>query len=133
MTNENQPTVLDVGQCSLDHGNISQLLSEAFGAVVQQADSLDQAMEAVRRGGFDLVLVNRIFDADGVEGLELIRRLRADSETAATPVMLVSNFQDAQDAAVSLGANPGFGKSALEAHDTLDRLASILRAPAPKS
>jgi len=38
------------------------------------------------------------------------------------PVMLVSNFADAQAQAVESGALPGFGKAALNAPETLARL-----------
>lgn len=128
MTSEHdQPTVLDVGQCSLDNGNITQLLSVEFGATVEKADSIEQAVEAIKRGNFDLVLVNRIFDQDGTEGLELLRRLKGENATASTPVMLVSNFPDAQEAAVSLGALPGFGKNALDTQETKELLAKALK------
>ena len=41
-------------------------------------------------------MVNRIFDADGVEGTELIKKLQADESNRKTTVMLVSNYADAQ-------------------------------------
>ncbi len=126
-SDRHQPTVLDVGQCDFDNGNITRLLSAEFGAVVQRADSIQQAVDAVKQGSFDLVLVNRIFDLDGTEGLDLLRSLKGDTETASTPVMLVSNFADAQEAAVSLGALPGFGKNALDTPETKDLLSQAFK------
>lgn len=111
--------VLSVGQCALDHGNVSRVLRSEFGADVVPAATADEALAAVRQGGFALVLVNRIFDADGDSGLELIKRIKAES---AVPVMLVSNFADAQAQAQEAGARPGFGKAALGAAETLTRL-----------
>jgi CheY-like chemotaxis protein len=87
---------------------------------------LDEAVGAAATGTYDLVLVNRIFDANGAEGLELVRRLKADERTAQTPVMMVSNYDDAQDAAVAVGAERGFGKDRLNDAETTQRLSSFL-------
>jgi len=125
MTTE-QPIVLDVGQCNLDHGNISQLLNEHFDALVDRAHHADEALRAVRDKRYNLVLINRILDADGDEGLAFIERLQGDETTRDTPVMLVSNFADAQEAAVALGARPGFGKSALNDPKTVQCLSAYL-------
>ena len=124
--NDNSPKVLSVGQCSLDHGNIGRMLSEEFGADVKQAATTEEALRAVRAGNYDLVLVNRVLDADGGSGLDLIQRLLGDADTRAPPTMLVSNHAEAQDAAVAFGAERGFGKNALTSPETRDLLASIL-------
>ena len=122
----NPPKVLNVGQCDLDHGNISRMLSEDFSAVVDQAATCEQACCAVRDGDYDLVLVNRVLDADGTSGLDLIQRLRSDEHTGGARVALVSNFAEAQEQAVALGAERGFGKDALTSPATRERLASLL-------
>ena len=121
--------VLNVGHCGFDHGNIGRVLEEHFGAEVDAASTSDQAFRAVRDGQFDLVLVNRVFDANGESGLELISRLQGHEETRATPVMLVSNYPEAQEAAAAAGARPGFGKSALSTPQTRERLAGVLAQP----
>ena len=118
--------VLDVGQCDFDHGNLTNMLTEAFGAGVERASTGEEAVEAVRTGHFDLVMVNRILDADGASGLDLIAQLQGSADTSSTPTILVSNFSDAQEAAVALGARPGFGKSALDATETQELLAPFL-------
>ena len=124
--NDNNPNVLDIGQCSFDHENISRMLSKEFSAHVVQAATGDEAFRAVRTGHYDLVLVNRIFDTDGTSGLDLIQRLQSDEETRTTPVMLVSNHAEAQDAAVTAGAKRGFGKDTLTNSETRDVLAALL-------
>lgn len=104
--------ILNVGQCGFDHSNISRYLSRGFDAEVARADDFEEAVTKLRNGGhFDLVLVNRVTDSDGSMGLDLIRTLKADAELAKVPVMLVSNYEDAQEAAIGLGAVPGFGKA----------------------
>jgi len=122
-----KPCVLSVGQCDSDHENIRRVLSDEFGADVERAGVADEAVRAVQAGRFDLVLVNRILDADGASGLDLIRRLQSDGATRATPLALVSNYPEAQDSAVALGAQRGFGKDALTSSETRDRLATLLQ------
>src|SRR4051812_11463028 len=114
--------VLSVGQCSADHGSISRTLRAAFGAEVVSAHSAGEAVEQVSQEKFALVLVNRVLDADGSSGLELVRRLAAE-----VPVMLVSNYADAQAEAVAAGAVPGFGKASLGRPDMLERVAEHLK------
>ncbi len=121
--------VLSVGQCSYDHGQITRHLDRAFAADVEGADSHAQALEAVRtRGPFGLVLVNRVGDRDGAPGLTLIEALKADPATAAIPVMLVSNYADAQAQAQERGALPGFGKAELGKPEADTRIAAALAA-----
>lgn len=103
--------ILSVGQCAADHAALTRAISQSFGAEVVPADSGAEALERLQAEPFILVLVNRVLDADGSSGLEVIRQLRA--EVGHVPAMLVSNYEDSQRQAVQLGALPGFGKAAL--------------------
>jgi CheY-like chemotaxis protein len=120
------PRVLNVGQCGFDHGTIANYLGRRFGAEVERADTLEEAREALGRDRFDLMLVNRVLDLDGSSGLDLIRELKADGGLGDVPVMLVSNYPDAQREAIGLGAIPGFGKAELDSAATRDRLRALL-------
>jgi len=124
--------VLSVGQCSADHYSIERLLTTRFGAAVLPAHTGRAALELLRDGPIDLVLVNRLFDHDGSSGLDFITRLKGDASLRAVPVMLVSNHEDAQRQAVERGALPGFGKAALADPETIDRLGTILKPPSPE-
>jgi len=117
--------VLSVGQCGADHGGISWAL-RAFDADVTPAATQEQAPQRLRKEAFDLVLVNRVFDADGGSGVDLIRAMKADDALRIMPVMLVSNYADAQQEAVEAGAAPGFGKSALGRPEMRERLRPFL-------
>ena len=105
--------VLDVGQCSPDHGSIRRLVEGRFGAQVSQADDLPGALAQLRKSQFDLVLVNRKLDLDYSDGLQIIKQMKADPDLASIPVMLVSNYADAQAEAVAIGATLGFGKASI--------------------
>lgn len=123
---ERRKRVLDVGQCQADHAAIRRLIERDFGAEVVQAHSLREALDALRRGRFDLVLVNRKLDADYSDGIDVLRALKQDTALAAVSVMLVTNYAEHQQAAVAAGAEPGFGKAALNATETRDRLRRFL-------
>jgi CheY-like chemotaxis protein len=119
--------VLSVGQCQADHSQLAQTLRQRFGAQTVGAADADEALAMLEGNRFDLVLVNRVFDADGGSGLDLIRRLKGDPDLTTTPVMLVSNYEDAQFEAVQAGAAAGFGKAALGHPQMLARLEAYLR------
>src|SRR5262245_41631994 len=104
--------VLNVGQCYADQGSILRTLRKAFAVEVVAADTTAEAIQILRRESFALVLVNRVLDSDGTAGLELIRQVRTEEGLRPVPVMLVSNYEDAQAEAVAAGAVPGFGKAA---------------------
>jgi CheY-like chemotaxis protein len=118
--------VLSVGQCFADHGNISHTLQRHFAAEVVGVDDGGDALARLRRESFALVLVNRRLDADGSSGLEVVKQIKADETLRPVPVMLVSNYEDAQNEAVEAGALPGFGKAALGQPHVLARLRPLL-------
>lgn len=118
--------VLSVGQCMADHGSIARTLRTAFGAEVISADCAEEALEQLHKGPFALVLVNRVLDADGSSGLDVLRALKADAKANTVPAMLVSNYEDAQAQAVEAGAVEGFGKSSLGRPEMLERVGTYL-------
>lgn len=118
--------ILDVGQCGFDHSQIKRLLESRFDTRVERADSIEEALELAAESKYQLILINRIFDADGMSGLDLVRQLKQNKVTQETPVMLVSNYADAQQQAVSLGALEGFGKAELDTPQTIKRIASVI-------
>ena len=120
--------VLSCGQCGFDHGSLSRVLRQSFGAEVVAADTQEEVLEKLRRESFALVLVNRVLDADGSSGLDLIRQIKADERLRAMPVMLVSNHEDAQAEAVEAGAAPGFGKAQLGQPRMLERVRAVLES-----
>ena len=95
--------VLSLGQCGADHASIGGLLRTHFGAEVVVAHTCEDALTKLRQGGFALVLVNRVLDYDGRPGLDFIDGLKADPQLCGVPVMLVSNYADAQREAVARG------------------------------
>lgn len=118
--------VLDVGNCGPDYAAIKRFLTSAFDCEVRQADAASDALAALASEPYALVLVNRKLDVDYSDGIDVIRRLKANPATRDVPVMLVTNYPEHQAAAEAIGALRGFGK--LEFHDpaTRVRLAAVL-------
>jgi CheY-like chemotaxis protein len=120
--------VLDVGNCVPDHAAIRGMLEKQFRAEVVQADGPDDALAALRKQLFDLVLVNRKLDQDYSDGLEVIKQIKAEANLQSIPCMLITNYPDQQDVAVAAGAEYGFGKKELYDKETHERLARFLSA-----
>ena len=99
-----------VGHCGPDSSFLRIAVSKAErDATVLSVDD-DSGLKRVLDDGVDLLLLNRTLDYgfDTHEGVALIRRIRA--KYPAVKTMLVSNYPEAQAAAVAEGALPGFGK-----------------------
>lgn len=118
--------VLDVGNCAPDHNAIKRYLQSKFPCEVQQAHGPADALAALRRGDYALVLVNRKLDQDYSDGIEIIREMKADPELTKVPVMLITNYDEHQEAAVAIGAERGFGKLQLDEPATAERLEAVL-------
>lgn len=118
------PKILDVGNCTPDHGAIKAMLQSHFNAEVTQAESAKQAAQLLQESKFDLILVNRIFDATGESGLELIQSIATQQPTQ--PVMLISNYEEHQAKARTYGAKLGFGKAAINSDETMAKIQAAL-------
>jgi CheY-like chemotaxis protein len=118
--------VLSVGQCYADHSAIAGTLQRHFQAEVASAATVAEALTLLRQQPFDLVLVNRVLDGDGSSGLAMVEQFKAEDRLRDVPIMLVSNYEDAQQQAVEKGALPGFGKAALGQPRMLARVRVVL-------
>ena len=99
-----------VGHCGPDSSFLRLAVNKAIPGVQIVAADDDHELKAVLDAGVDLVLFNRQLDYgfDDPEGVSVIRKL--GRFYPATKMILVSNYADAQAAAVQAGAFPGFGK-----------------------
>jgi CheY-like chemotaxis protein len=81
-------TILIVEDNPLAAGIYRSLLSSQGFAVEVAADGV-AGVETVKRVHPDLVLLDLVLPK--IDGAEVLRQIRADAETAATPVVLLSN------------------------------------------
>jgi two-component system, chemotaxis family, chemotaxis protein CheY len=99
-----------VGHCGPDTSYLMMAAKKAVpGAELVRVNSA-RDLEAFADAGTGLLLVNRVLDGDFDDGsgIDLIARLRA--QRAGVRAILISNYEDAQSAAIKAGALPGFGK-----------------------
>ena len=120
--------VLDVGQCNADHSRITSTLERNFDVEIHRAHSHNEAIKLAADTKFDLILINRLLDADGTPGMDILKALKTEASTAEVPVMVVSNYKEAQETAVEKGAVEGFGKAALDTAETNELLSKYLGA-----
>ncbi len=111
---------LVVGNCGADDAAIGSMLSNNFDASIERAKSSSEASRKIEEQSFDLVLVNRIFDATGEQGVRFIAEQK--SRYPDLLMMLISNYQDAQDQAIQAGAVNGFGKSKTGSQETVSTI-----------
>lgn len=118
--------VLDVGNCGPDHASIRKMLTASFDVDVIKADTLTDTLQQLNSNEVALVLINRKLDIDYSDGIEILRSIKAEPSLGSVPVMMVTNYEEHQDQAVSAGALRGFGKLQLSDAKTKERLAEVL-------
>ncbi|HEX2972974.1 MAG TPA: hypothetical protein VHP11_11615 [Tepidisphaeraceae bacterium] len=119
-------TVVLVGHCGPDSSYLRMAITAADrNARIVSADD-EAELTKLLADGADLVLVNRQIDFGfpETEGVELIQRLHPGYPSVK--LMLVSNYPEAQAAAVRVGAVPGFGKSEVGSTRVTELLRSAL-------
>lgn len=121
-----------IGHCGPDSSYLRMVVNQASkGAQVLMADD-DGELKHVLEQSPDLLLFNRElgYGFDSNVGADVIGKLRAHYPNLK--MMLVSNYPDAQAAAVANGALPGFGKREIGSKRVIELLKSALEeAPAP--
>ena len=116
-----------VGHCGPDSTYLRMTVMKAAKDVqVIMADD-DSDLKNTLEQGVDLVLFNRELGYGFTEtmGVDLIKRLRAEHPNLR--MMLVSNYADAQAAAVANGALPGFGKREIGSPRVVEVLKDALK------
>ncbi|HWE02177.1 MAG TPA: hypothetical protein VG326_07165 [Tepidisphaeraceae bacterium] len=122
-----------VGHCGPDSGYMRMIVSGVDKSVQVVSADDDHALGKILKEGVDLLLFNRILDFgfDENEGVAVIRKLHRQSPDLK--MMLVSNYPEAQAAAVAAGALPGFGKRDLGASRVKEMLREALSLKHPSS
>jgi hypothetical protein len=123
--------VLLVGHCGPDSSYMRMVVRSAdASAQVAMADDQAELRQALDGGGIDLILFNRElgygFDED--QGVDVIRYLKMNYPSLKT--MLVSNYPEAQAAAVEAGALAGFGKREIGSKRVVELLREALQEAA---
>ena len=119
-------TIIDCGNCGPDFHSLRQFVTSNFDAVVVQSHDADETIKLLRERDVALVTVNRKLDRDYSDGMEVVRKIKADEEVSRIPVMLVTNYEEHQQSAMDAGCVRGFGKLALRDPNTAQLLQPYL-------
>ena len=99
-----------IGHCGPDSSYLRMAVMQASKGVKVVGTDEREELHKLIEDGVDLLLFNRElgYGFDEEKGVDVIRRLRA--EHPELKMMLVTNYPDVQQAAITAGALPGFGK-----------------------
>lgn len=119
-----QKVIALVGHCGPDTSYLIMAAKKAVDAVVIERVNDESSLQKFLRSDHGLMLVNRQLDGDFEDetGVELIGR--AIETNPRVKAMLISNYDDAQAAAVRVGALSGFGKRDIGSPKVLQLLKS---------
>jgi adenylate cyclase len=72
---------------------------EKQGHSVRQSKNGEQALQMLQAGGFDIVLLDLLMP--GIDGYEVLQKMKADSALSSTPVSVITASGDSDSAAKS--------------------------------
>ena len=101
--------ILLVGHCGVDGPRLQSEISSFLGGVEVLRVNSDQDLQREAGQGADLLMVNREPVGFSKEGVDIIRHLHQHFPDCK--VMLVSDYPEAQEEALGVGAIPGVGKA----------------------
>ena len=87
------------------------MVTKNFDAVVDQAHQAADALSLLAENDYALVVVNRLLDCDRSPGMDVIKQVQEQHPDVS--VMLVTNYEEHQRAAVAAGCEQGYGKNDL--------------------
>jgi two-component system cell cycle response regulator CtrA len=100
------------------------LMIESTGAVVDQADTGEEALELVRHYDYDIVVLDLMLP--DIEGYEVVRRMRVSRDD--TPVLILSGLSRPQAKVKGLGAGADdFITKPFDKAELLARVQAIIR------
>lgn len=106
---------------------LERTVLEHAGHAVVTATNGTEAWRLLEAGGVDLIVTD--YEMPELDGLALLRRMRADPRFRSLPAIMVTSRTDAEAAALEAGANRHVLKRAFDQETLLDHVAELLAAP----
>lgn len=105
---------------------VREAISEMPGASVQHAQTGKEGLKLAGAGGFDVLIIDRMIDSDGADGLEIVAKLRELGVNA--PAIILSSLGHARHRVEGLesGADDYLGKP-FDADELRARLKALAR------
>ena len=97
------------------------------GFIVKSATDGEEAMRIIKTEKPDLVLLDLILPKK--DGFEVLKEMKADTQTKGIPVIILTNLEGTQDVerALELGAMNYLVKANYELDDTVKRVKDVLK------
>ncbi|NYE60762.1 signal transduction histidine kinase/ActR/RegA family two-component response regulator [Duganella sp. 1224] len=118
-------TILVVDDVATNRALMRDLLG-SLGFRTLEAENGTSALMQAQALGPDMVLLDMVMP--GMDGIETMRRLRADARTAATPVLMISasSTREEEERSLEVGANAFLSKP-VNQHDLLREIGAHLK------
>lgn len=106
--------------------NMASKKLKGIGYEVQTADNADEASKALESSTPSLVLLDLLLP--GVDGFEVLAKIRANDKTKSIPVLVFSNLSEDQDIkrCKDLGVSGFIVKSTVTMDELVNKINSIL-------
>ncbi|HMO25331.1 MAG TPA: hypothetical protein PKB10_03610 [Tepidisphaeraceae bacterium] len=122
--------VVLIGHCGFDSVGLKNAVLRVWPDAQVIGVRYDAELKTAIEQGADLLLINRTLSGfSAADGIGLIRQVK--QTYPQTRCMLISNYDDAQQAAVAAGAVRGFGKNDLGSRTVDDLLRSAMAIESP--
>ncbi len=122
------PTLILAGHCGADTGILRRWVAGLVpGIEIKTCSSVAECQQLLEQDSQALAWVNRIFDHTGESALDWMQELAASKSGFLARMALITNYDDVQQQATTLGAMPGFGKSGLRNAELIQRIQATIR------
>lgn len=88
-----------------------------------------QAIDVLSSWSPDIVILDIYFQGEGIDGFEILRRIREDDNTRNLPVVVVTNLPDIEKKSLELGASKVLMKANTSLIDIENTLQQLLHQP----
>jgi len=127
-------TVLIVEDDPINARVFSKILTKRGGLNVKHTENVDEVMEIVSQKAADIILMdvslsNSVYQGKSVDGIKITQMIKADMNTSAIPIILVTAHAmqgDRENFLQQSGADAYISKPVIDHQEFVDKIKSLL-------
>lgn len=127
-------TVLIVEDDPINARVFSKILTKRGGLNVKHTENVDEVMEIVSQKAADIILMdvslaNSMYQGKSVDGIKITQMIKADENTSAIPIILVTAHAmqgDRENFLQQSGADGYISKPVIDHQEFVDKIKSLL-------
>ncbi|HBR00498.1 MULTISPECIES: response regulator [Roseofilum] len=127
-------TVLIVEDDPINARVFSKILTKRGGLNVKHTENVDEVMEIVSQKAADIILMdvslsNSVYQGKSVDGIKITQMIKADTNTSAIPIILVTAHAmqgDRENFLQQSGADAYISKPVIDHQEFVDKIKSLL-------